>query len=258
MNQYTKQQVVGAEKAILELINDHRRGGYIYIHGYLSEDTGEISNHWVQASCLYPSLVARSIKAIEDGTLLARVQAKGLNVHRNRWTDGKGIDTNRKANGLFFQNVDRTYTLPQDENIIKAAMEDLKEGLVSPKKVDQGYTAVANGTYQREGEQEGVLYIRDCLTVAKVVTKEGEHKPKASLEINAVKEALRRLLPVGRYRAYKLHENFEYIIVDGAALVQGVDGDGLALCLALPDEVKNPVAAAIANAVASEALGQTE
>ena len=71
------------------------------------------------------------------------------------------------------------------------------------------------------------------MTVHKHVTMQGEYKPRASGETTAIKEAIRRMLPVGRYRAYRLADNFEYVTVGGLSIVQG-DGNlnqwELALC----------------------------
>jgi hypothetical protein len=108
---------------------------------------------------------------------------------------------------------------------------NLRDNLANPKKVDQGYTAEAKGAYSKEGEAEGVLYFRDCMTVHKHVTLQGEYKQKGGKEETAIKEALRRMLPVGRYRAYKLDGNFEYVTVGGLSIVQeNVAQWELALC----------------------------
>ena len=242
---------------MIDFLNDQRRGGYGYIHGYCS-GTGEVANHYFKAACIYPNLLARSIAALDDGSLMGHIIEHGLEVHRGTWAettkgpDGNATTTyhNRKAIGRVHQKIDKTYSMKDinDAAMILEAMAAVRKGLADPKKVDQGFTGIAKGTYTKEDEAPGVIYFRDCLEVSKTVTQQEEIKQTASDELPAVKETIRRMLPVSRYRAYRLASNFEYISLGGLALIQGANLGAWDLRLAEKDSVKEPVAVPVAGA----------
>jgi hypothetical protein len=243
---------------LVELLNDQRRGGFMYIHGYTSVDTGEVANHWVKGACLYPNMVARSVKAIEDGSLSARLMEHGLSVHRGVWVDEHGIMHNRKASGRVYQNIHKVYSMGNeaDSVAVLTAISELHHQLLSPKKVDQGFDSIAKGTYTKDDEADGIIYFRDCMTIHKHVVQQGTFETTASDELPAIKKALRRLLPVGKYRAYKLAGNFEYVTIDGQAILQGANLDKWDMALAFPEDVKEAVMAPTAGAVADHIMGQ--
>jgi len=244
MQQYTKDQVgVNVTEAqLVELLNDQQRGGFAYVHSYVNE-SGEVANHWFKSACLYPNMVAKSVFLIDSGTVKDKITAEGLEVTRGTWVDQTGTQHNRKAEGRVHQIIKKTYSMANEDDRAKVllCLAEVRQGLVVPKKVDQGFTSIAKGTYSKEDEPEGVIYFRDCMNVAKVVTKQGEYKQTASDEIPAMKEAIKRLLPVGKYRAYKLCANFDYISIGGQAILQGSNLGDWDMSLALPEYVKTEV-----------------
>jgi hypothetical protein len=248
---------------LIDHLNDTQRGGFLYIHGYCSEGTGEVANHWVQGACIYPNMVNRSVALIDNEELMAKIEAEGLEVHRGGWfnSEGKGNPACRKSKEFHtFQAVDRTYSMENEEDLAKImlAIASLREGLVNPKKVDQGYSVEAKGAYSKEDQPAGVLYLRDSMTVHKHVTFQGEYKPKASSESTAIKEALRKMLPVGRYRAYKLCGNFEYITVGGLSIIQGANIGQWELALALPESIKQVTVQETAKVLVQEITADLE
>lgn len=252
---------------LIDHLNDTRRGGFLYIHGYCNGN-GEVANHWVQGACLYPNLIQRSVAIIDSGELMAKIEAEGLKVTRGGWFNDAGEEspTGRKSKVYsVFQTVSKTYSIPADEDSatdgeisdlakITVAISNIREGLVNPKKVDQGYKSEAKGAYSKEGEPDGILYFRDCLTVHKHVSMQGEYKQKASKEETAIKAALRKLLPVGRYRAYKLADNFEYITVGGLSIVQGANLSEWELALTETQALKEAELVESAEAVAEAVM----
>jgi hypothetical protein len=62
------------------------------------------------------------------------------------------------------------------------------------------------------------LYIRECLVVTKKVLKEGEYSESATLPFNALKDAIKKLLPVSNYRTFKL-EQFESVSINGTVII---------------------------------------
>jgi hypothetical protein len=223
---------------LIDHLNDTRRGGFLYIHGYKSKTTGEVANHWVQGACLYGNMKKRSI-AIIDGDLMDKLKAEGLKVSRGLWVNdaGESNPTGRKSKAYknHVSHVSKVYSMDNPEDAAKIlvalyggvdpvsnkVIKGVKEGLVAPKEVDQGYTQEAKGAYSKEGEKEGVLYFRDCLSVHKHVTTQGKYKETGGMEIIAIKEAIKQLLPIGRYTQFKLDGNFEYITVGGLSVIQG-------------------------------------
>jgi hypothetical protein len=81
--------------------------------------------------------------------------------------------------------------------------------------------------------------------VNKFVVKQGTYEQKASEELSAVKEAIRKLLPVGKYRAYKLNNNFTYINIEGQSLLQGADISKWDMNIALKEDVKEAIQEAV-------------
>ena len=251
-------------KDVLDFLDDQQRGGYAYIHGYCSS-TGEVAHHWVQGACHYENMVARSVAMIDSGALLAEIEANGLEVVRGKWVNGAGVEspTNRKSvkkGFTVFATSRRVYDLSneQDRATIVAEIARLREQLTEPKTVDQGYHAEAKGAFSREGEAAGVLYLRGCMTVHKHVIQQGEYKPKASAESTAIRETMRRLLPVGRYRAYKLHDNFEHISLGGLNIIQGANLSQWELALTEAGAVAEAESEANAEAMVEAWVGEDE
>ena len=229
---------------LVSFLDDQRRGGFAFIKGYCSTETGEVADIWIKASCRYDLMVSRSVKALDDGSLMGHIIEHGLEVRRGTWVDDKGIQYNRKAIGRVYQRIEKTYSMAEinDAAMILEAMSAVRKGLVEPKKVDQGFTGVAKGAFTKDGEAPGVLYIRDAMIVHKTVTQQGEQKQTASDEFPAVKEAIRQMLPVGKYRSFKLASNFSHVSIGGQAILQGANLGAWDMSLALTEMVKEPVA----------------
>jgi hypothetical protein len=211
---------------LIDHLNDTRRGGYLYIHGYTAKTSGEVANHWVQGACLYGNMVKRSIAILEGDDLLHKFTLEGLKVTRGAWINdaGEANPTARKSKVYHtHKTITKLYAMDNMDDAEKVvdAMADMLDGLLNPKKVNQGFTQEAKGAYSKEGEPEGVLYFRDCMAVHKHVTTQGEYKKSASKEDSAIKKAIKKLLPVGRYTSFKLDGNFEYITVGGRSVIQG-------------------------------------
>ena len=237
---------------LIDFLNDQQRGGFCYIHGYCNKQ-GEVANHWFQGACLYGNLIKRSVAMLDDGTVWDSIEQDGLYVARGAWVNVAGTESpsgrkNAKNGFTIFTTIKKTYSYTNEEDLPKMAeaMASLREGLTAPKKVDQGYKAEAKGTYSRDGEADGVLYLRDALTIHKHVTMQGEFKDKATKELTALKDAIKRMLPVNRYRAYKLADNFEYIKVGGLSIIQSAQASAFELSLTdIPTCVEQEVEAVL-------------
>lgn len=245
--QFTATQVatdVNLQQELISFLNDQQRGGFCYIHGYISK-TGEVANHWFQGACLYGNMVKRSVDML-DGEIHDKIKADGLEVTRGAWVNEQGQESpsgRKNKDHSTFVTITKTYRTEYEDEAVKlaTAITALRENLTAPKKVDQGYTVEAKGTYSKEGEADGILYFRDALTVHKHVQVQGEFKNKATGEIVAIKDAIKRMLPVSRYRAYKLADNFEYITVGGLSILQGADSTAFELSLVETSVAKDAI-----------------
>lgn len=245
---------------LVAFLNDQVRGGFAYIHNYVNGETGEIANHWFKGACIYPNLLKRSVEMIDKGILTAKLLEEGLKVTRGVWVGPDGIKSNRKAKDRVYQVITKTYSMdvPEDKVVLETAIQSVLMGLVAPKTVDQGFTSIAKGTYVKENEAPGVIYFRDCICVNKFVVKQGTYEQKASDELPAVKDAIKKFLPVGKYRAYKLNNNFSYITIGGQSILQGSDISKWDLSLALKEDVKEAIQEAVLAPLIDAMLAQVE
>ena len=139
-----------------------------------------------------------------------------------------------------------SYALPSDHPLVVAALggEDLigtvLQGLCNPAPVEQGYEKEGKSSYSKV-DADGVecWYLRDILRISKTVVEQGDYPFKASLPINATKDAFRsQFLLTGRYGSFKLKQGaFESINIDGQVVMLGEDADE-SVYLALPETVK--------------------
>jgi hypothetical protein len=157
--------------------------------------------------------------------------------------------SNRKAKGRIAATL--SYVLPSTHPLVIAALgaEDLEstvlQGLAKPRPVEQGYEKEGKSVYVKEDSGgEECWYLRDILRVSKVIIEQGDYPFKASLPINATKDAFRsQHLLTGRYGEFKLKQScFTSINIVGQVVMLGEDTDE-SVYLALPETVKEAVTA---------------
>ena len=263
-------QDVGVKVSAEELIgflNDQRSGGFAFIKGYTKRDKPqpdgtpgeiiEVADYYFKAACSYPNIVKRSIEMLDKRIIEAKIVEEGITVSRGVWVDFAGLHHTVKGkdkdkNGVMIQRVHmpitKTYSMdnPDDKRLIDEAIHSVLFNLVNPKKKEQGFTPVAKGTFVKEGEAPHVVYFRDLMLVKKITTMKVEKEDKtASAELSAMKDAILELLPYGKHRCFKLDNNFDYISIEGQALLQGSGTDGWDMLLALKEDVKEAIQEAI-------------
>ena len=230
---------IGVKVSMGELasfLNGRPRGGFIYLHHYTSSRTGETANHWVKLACSYPGMVQRSMDMIDSGGVINRVTAEGLEITRGIWVDGDKVEHTKEAKGRAYQTIRKTYSMANgdDRRKVEYAIDMVRYGLVMPKEVASDFVTVAKGAAVREGMDDRLVYFRGCIGVGKVVVSQ-VNKDTASHEHEAIKEAIRGILPIGRYRTFKL-EDFAYVGIDGQAILR--DSETGWLYLSLKEDVK--------------------
>jgi hypothetical protein len=215
-------------------------GRFVAVKGYTSA-TKEVADFYLQFGCYYDNLLK------EDSNLLKGIIAGNGNgsiaVKHGIWIEGEldaspsGIPVsingnapvlidlgnpklkNREAKGRVSAIL--SYVLPMNSAEVIAAAAALLKGIETPKDTGADYSKEGKGIYSLDrSDGESHWYLRDGLVVSKSVIQEGEKKFSASLPETAIKDAVRKLLKSGRYRAFNLTEgNFRSIKIEGAELI---------------------------------------
>jgi hypothetical protein len=215
-------------------------GRFAAVKGYTAE-TGEVADFLLQFGCYYGNLLE------EDSNLLKGIIAGNGNgsiaVKHGIWIEGEldvspsGIPVsingdspilidlgnpklkNRAAKGRVAAIL--SYVLPMNSSEVIAAASALLKGIESPKDTGANYSKEGKGIYSLDrSDGESHWYLRDGLVISKTVIQEGEKKFSSSLPETAIKNAVRKLLKSGRYRAFNLTEgNFRSIKIEGAELI---------------------------------------
>jgi hypothetical protein len=203
------------KSALVETFNTNPSGCFISIQGYASiNGCGEVANYQLQSGINYGNIVKMSIEKLEkikEGTL----GDKTVHVKCQTYKNPDGTFSNRKSKERTLVTFEKDYANTDKE--FQDACDEIMEGLKNPKESTNVYEKEATGLYSIEGE---ALYIRDCLVHKKTITKFGERPVSATLPENALKEAIRRMLPANNYRTFKLDlERFERIAINHTEIV---------------------------------------
>jgi hypothetical protein len=210
------------KQMVLDTFNANASGCFIQVTGYENAN-GEVSTYQLQSGVNYGNVINMSVEQLKD--IKAGNEVKELEVKCNVWE--KSVDeisklpkdhtiedecTNRKATGRTYKPFAKPYKWDSAE--FQTACDVVMESLINPKKVEQSYEKEAKGLYSIDEE---TLYIRQCLVVNKVVEKDGVYPQSATLPLNALKEKIKGLLKVSKYRTFKL-EQFDSISINGTLI----------------------------------------
>lgn len=202
------------KQQLFETFNANPSGAFIAIKGYESiNGCGEKANYLLQSGISYANVKEQSIEKIKD--IKAGNVIKDIHVKCNTWKDpdtGECFNRQSKERKLFLFEEDYKCTDPE----FQTACDEILNGLIAPKKTEQTYEKEANGLYSIDGD---ILYIRECLVSRKKVIQYGTRPVSATTPLVALKEAIRKLLPVNNYRTFKLDGRFEQITINHTAIV---------------------------------------
>lgn len=98
------------------------------------------------------------------------------------------------------------------EEIIYSVREEIAKSLASPQKFN--YDKIGSGI----GHKNGTLYIWGSVVNKKILVKSDKPERQYRKEETRLKDELRSRLPIGKFRIFKLNENFEKISFDGQTL----------------------------------------
>ena len=201
---------IDQKQEVLNTFNANPSGCFIGIQGY-ENSHGEIANYTIQSGVNYGNIKNLSIEKLND--IKAGKDIKDITVKCDIWENADGTVTNRKATGRTFKTITTAYKWDSDD--FQKACDEILQGMLAPKKVEQSYDKEAKGLYSIDDD---TLYIRECLVVTKAVVKDGVYPESAQLPFNALKDAIRKLLPVANYRTFKL-ESFQSITINGSIII---------------------------------------
>lgn len=216
MNDTTGAVVRATNREELAAVFDENPGGaFISIKGYrpVSAD-GEVADYQLRSGIKYPNVVADSIAQLKD--IMAGKGVPSLHVKCMTWQNPDKTFSNRKSKERVLVTFEKSY-LVADRAFQEAAAEVL-EALENPGKPTTEYDKEAKGLYSLDGTS---FYIRDCLVIEKKILVHGTRNVKATHPDTALRDAIRRLLPVGNYRTFKLDGEFDAVMINHDKVVSG-------------------------------------
>lgn len=241
---YSKQEIAenpAVRAAIVGLIANAKHGGFMAVSGFRPKTGhGEVQNAVFCKGICYGNVTllcdANGSPVIdENGRFVAAEKsgAKGnsfdalmgifdkrntafsITVTRGVWKNAAGAfsPTGRKSKEYGTSGtVTKTYT--KADAALLSALAKVLQGLVAPAPASKEYAKLGNGVY----EADGIIYLRDLRSVSKTVIVHGDYPFSASGEETAIADALRRDMPVGKYREFRLDGDYDAITLDGMEL----------------------------------------
>ena len=213
---YSKSEIASNEtvrSAIVGLINDAQHGGFMSVSGLRPKTGhGEVANYLFCKGINYGNAVAVSLAKLAE---IESDSAFQITVTRGVWKNAAGAfsPTGRKSKEYDTSGtVTKTYGMK--DAALLAALAKVRQGLVAPAPVTKEYAKLGNGVY----EADGVIYLRDLRLVSKTVVIHGDYPFSASGEETAIADALRRDMPVGKYREFRLDGDYDAITLGGMEL----------------------------------------
>lgn len=215
MHKYSMSEigVEATRNELIKLIGEARNGTIISVSKYEAKNGhGEIADFQYLKGVDYGKMKERSLARLEEISLNHNYS---ISVTRGVYRDADGVEHTRKAKGRTYHKVTKVYT--GADVAFQEAVTKVRESLVAPKQqYGADYDKESNGVYSL-GE---TLHIRDCQLLNKVVVTEGNYPETASGEVVAISDAIRRELPIGKYRQVCLDGRFDSITVEGQLVMQ--------------------------------------
>jgi len=215
---------------LIEATEKLKAGMFVHIHGYINSH-GEKQNATFHADANYENTHKRSAEMLDK---IEQDESLSFEIVRNAWIDAKGIEYKNKAK-------DRTKKLGIKETItihdkdFPEAVAKLRKSIIDPRKQTDNFEKVGKSTYDNSNTNK--TYFRNVLVASKVVVVKGIYEPVCSARVNAIKDALKDMLPIGEYRQYVLDDEmvkvadgteaprFEYVALMGESVSSSSSSD---------------------------------
>ena len=212
-----------ARLALVTILGDAKHGGFMRIHGFKSKTGhGEIQDTTYCKGITYANAVKNSLARLDE---IEADKDYSITVTRGVWENGNGevAPTGRKSKD-YPNAKTKTETYKQGNEILSEAFGKVRKSLTDPERPTKEYDKLGNGVYQ--DEETGTLYVRDLRLVKKTIITHGEYPHKAGAEVNAVADAIKRSMPVGNYRMFRLDSVFDKVTLGGNELEPAAEVSG--------------------------------
>jgi hypothetical protein len=208
---------------LVSIIGDSKHGGFMRIHGFKSKTGhGEIQDTTYCKGISYPNAVKASLAILDE------IEANpdySITVTRGVWENEQGevSPTGRKSKAYEIAGK-RTETYCATSPILREAFAKIRESLTNPEPPTKEYKSLANGVYV--DEETGTLYVRDLRLVKKTVIIHGDYPHKAGSEVVAIADAIKRDMPVGNYRMFRMDAEFDAVTLGGMEIAPEPEAEG--------------------------------
>lgn len=201
---------------IVSTINDAVKGGFIRLNKFQSKGGhGEIQNATYCKGINYKTAVSRSLEMLNQ---MESDNSISFEIKRGTYQNNNGEQnpTNRKSKA-FPNPVVVTELVKSGDPDLQEAFAKVRKSLTDPQPVYKEYSKLGNGVYE---DETGTLYIRDLRLVQKSILVKGDYPFKASSKINSLVAAIKKDMPVGKYRMVRMDGDFESIALGGEKLME--------------------------------------
>jgi len=200
-----------ARQTLITVMSDAKHGGFMRIHGFKSKTGfGEIQNTTYQKGIDYGTAVDRSLKMLET---IEADPSFNMTITRGIWTDANGNENPTARQSKVF-NTSKTITETYDKSspVMTEALEKVRKSLTAPEAPTKEYEKLGNGVYQ---DESGTLFVRDLRLIQKTVVVHGNYPFKASKPEVALADAIKRDMPVSKYRMFRMDGEFDKVTLGG-------------------------------------------
>ena len=203
-----------ARNALVNIINDSQKGGFMRIINFESKGGfGEVQDTTYCKGANYENTKKNSLKMLDE---IESNKAFSVTVTRGVWKDENGnINPTGRKSKVFSKSATVTETYNTGDAELTDALASIRKSLTAPERPTKDYEKLGDGVYQSE---DGTLYVRDLRLVKKTVKVKGDYPFKASKAVTAIADKIKRDMPIGNYRMFRLDANYDRIALGGNEL----------------------------------------
>jgi len=200
-----------AKNALVSIIGDAKHGGFMRIHGFKSKTGyGEIQDSTYCKGINYGEAIKRSLAILEG------IEADpdfSVTVTRGIWIDANANEnpTGRQSK-VFLDSRTVTETYDRSSPVMTEALAKVRKSLTAPEQPSKEYKQLGNGVYE---DEIGTMYVRDLRLVNKTVVAHGNYPFKGGKAVTAVSDAIKRDMPVSKYRMFRMDGDFNSVTLGG-------------------------------------------
>lgn len=215
---FTKSELLDPAKAsiLAAVINDTKHGGFMTVHALVPKTGfGEISDYTFCKGISYENAIKTSLKILAK---LENDPTFNVLVTRGTWQDGQGNESPTGRRSAAFDKpvtVSKTY-MAGDASLLEAFAK-IRKSLTAPEAPTKVYVSLGNGVYEDENK---TMFFRDLRLVSKRIIQHGKYPFSASGEIVAIADTIKKVMPIGNYRQFRLDQEYNSISMGGIELEQ--------------------------------------